>query len=69
MVKINIGTLNQKPVVVLPTSVWEAMRARFEEMQEDLEMYASLAYRKSIARARNSKKFYTSLEARKKLGL
>ncbi len=67
--KINIGTLNRKPVVVIPTNTWEKMRAKFEEMQEDLEMYASVSYRKSIAQARNSKKFYTSQQAYKKLGL
>ncbi|MBI2627617.1 hypothetical protein HYW72_01670 [Candidatus Nomurabacteria bacterium] len=67
--KINIGTLNRKPVVVIPTNTWEKMRARFEEMQEDLEMYASVNYRKSIARARSSKKFYTGQQVYKKLGL
>ena len=69
MKKINIGTLNRKPVVIMPTNAWEKMRAKFEEMQEDLEMYASINYRKSIARARNSKKFYTSEQLYKKLGL
>lgn len=69
MKKINIGTLNHKPVVVMPTNAWEKMRARFEEMQEDLEMYASVNYRKSIARARASKKVYTSEQVSKKLGL
>ena len=67
--KINIGTLNRKPVVVIPTNTWEKMRARFEEMQEDLEMYASVNYKKSIARARNSKRIYTSQQVYKKLGL
>ncbi len=51
MRKINIGTLNQKPIVIMPTSAWEKMRAKFEEMQEDLEMYVSVNYRKSIVRA------------------
>ncbi|MEK9181821.1 MAG: hypothetical protein AAB786_02255 [Patescibacteria group bacterium] len=40
-----------------------------EDMQEDLEMYNSVNYKKSIARARKSKKFYTSSELYKKLGL
>lgn len=69
MKKINIGMLNQKPVVIVPTNTWDKMRARFEEMQEDLEMYASVNYRKSIARARASKKVYTSEQVYKKLGL
>ena len=69
MKKINIGTLNREPVIVMPANIWEKMRAKFEEMQEDLEMYASVAYKKSIARARVSKKFYNGFEARKKLGL
>ena len=67
--KINIGTLNRKPVVIIPTNTWDKMRARFEDMQEDLEMYASVNYRKSIARARASKKSYTSKQLYKKLGL
>ncbi len=67
--KINIGTLNRKPVVIIPTDAWDKMRARFEDMQEDLEMYNSVNYRKSIARARASKKFYTSGQVYKKLGL
>ena len=61
--------LNRKPVVVIPTTTWDKMRARFEDMQEDLEMYASVNYRKSIARARSSKKSYTSQQVYKKLGL
>lgn len=40
-----------------------------EDMQEDMEMYNSANYRKSIARARKSKKFYTSSQLYKKLGL
>ena len=43
-----------------------------EDMQEDLEMYNSVNYKKSIARARkffSEKKFYTSSELYKKLGL
>jgi len=67
--QINIGTLNKKPVVIMPTNIWEKMRAKFEEMEEDLEMYYSANYKQSIFRARNSKKFYTGKEARKKLGL
>lgn len=53
----------------MPTNIWEKMRAKFEEMEEDLEMYYSANYKQSIFRARNSKKFYTGKEARKKLGL
>ena len=67
--KVNIGTLNRRPVVVMPAHTWDKMRAKFEEIQEDLEMYNSVNYRKSIARARNSKKSYTSLQLYKKLGL
>ena len=40
-----------------------------EDMQEDFEMYNSINYKKSIARARKSKKFYTSSQLYKKLGL
>jgi len=69
MKQINIGTLNRKPVVVLPANIWEKMQAKFNEMQEDLEMHASVSYKKSIIRARSSKKLYTSSEARKKLNL
>jgi len=69
MKKIDIGMLNQKPVVIVPTNTWDKMRAKFEEMQEDLEMYSSVNYRKSIARARNSKKVYSSQQVYKKLGL
>ncbi|KKQ26917.1 MAG: hypothetical protein US41_C0028G0016, partial [Parcubacteria group bacterium GW2011_GWB1_37_13] len=29
MKKINIGTLNRKPVVIIPTDAWDKMRARF----------------------------------------
>ena len=39
------------------------------DMQEDFEMYNSANYKKSISRARKSKKFYTSSELYKKLGL
>ena len=39
------------------------------DMREDFEMYNSINYKKSIARARKSKKFYTSRELYKKLGL
>ncbi len=67
--KINIGTLEDKPVVMMSADIWEKMQAKFLEMQEDLEMYTSKTYKKSITRARNSKKFFTSSEARKKLGL
>lgn len=67
--KINIGTLNRKPVVIIPTNTWDKMRARFKDMQEDLEMYSSINYRKSIARARASKKIYSQEEVFKKLGL
>ncbi|KKQ19814.1 MAG: hypothetical protein US33_C0024G0009 [Parcubacteria group bacterium GW2011_GWC1_36_9] len=69
MKKINIGTLNRKPVVIIPTDAWDKMRARFEDMQEDLEMYNSVNYKKSIARARASKKSYTSEQVYKKLDL
>ena len=40
-----------------------------EDMQEDFEMYNSLNYKKSIARARKSKKFYAGSQLYKKLGL
>lgn len=69
MKKARVFRLGRSPVVVLPANVWDKMCARFEDMQEDLEMYASTNYRKSIARARSSKKSYTSQQVYKKLGL
>jgi len=67
--KVNTSVFNSKPVVVMPVSVWDKMRERIEEMQEDLEMYMSDNFKKNITRSRNSKKIYTSNQARKKLGL
>jgi hypothetical protein len=67
--KVEFSTFNRKPVVVMSTAIWEKMQKQFSEMQEDLEMYSSQNYKDSIARARKSKKLYTSTEARKKLGL
>ncbi|MDQ3075577.1 MAG: hypothetical protein M3Q34_00410 [bacterium] len=67
--KSNRSILNQKPVVVFPVAVWDKMREKIDEMQEDLEMYTSVNYKKSIAQARKSKKLYSSSEARKILGL
>ncbi len=66
--KLNVGILNKRPVVVMPTDIWDKIRTRFEEMEEDLEMYASVNYRKNIARARASKKSYSSEQVYKKLG-
>ena len=69
MKKAQIFKLGKSPVVVLPTEVWEKIQNKFEQMQEDLEMYNSFNYRKAIARARKSKKFYTPQQVHKKLGL
>lgn len=67
--KVNTGVFDSKPVVVMPLTVWDKMRERIDEMQEDLEMYMSDNYKKNIAKSRASKKFYTSDQARKELGL
>ena len=69
MKKVNISIFNRKPMVIMPASVWDKMREEIEEMQENLEMYMSKNYKKSIARARGSKKLYSGKEAYKKLGL
>jgi len=69
MKKVNTGVFNSKPVVVMPLTVWDKMRERIDEMQEDLEMYMSDNYKKKIAISRASKKFYTSTQIRKELGL
>ncbi len=69
MKKAQIFKLGKSPVVVLPVRTWDKMRMKFEEMKEYLEMYNSASYRKSIARARKSKKLYTPEEVYKKLGL
>jgi hypothetical protein len=69
MIKGRAFDLNQKPVVVFPVAIWEKMQDRIKEMQEDLEMYNSINYRKSITRSRKSKKLYSSQEARKILSL
>ncbi len=68
MKKVNTGVFNSKPVVVMPLTVWDKMRERIDEMQEDLEMYMSDNYKKNIAISRASK-VYTSAQAKKKLGL
>jgi len=67
--KVNTGVFNSKPVVVMPISVWDKMRGKIDEMQEDLEMYMSENYKKNILKSRASKKIYTSDQVRKKLGL
>ena len=67
--KLNIPGLKNTPVAVVPINVWEAMRSAILDMQEDLEMYSSLNYKKSIAKVRKSKKSYSGAEVRKKLGL
>lgn len=69
MQKAQILKLGKNPVVVLPVSTWETIREKIEDMQEDLEMYVSKNYKKSIARARGSKRFYSSEDVYKKLGL
>ena len=67
--QLNTSLSTNKPVVVVPIKLWESMRATYEEMKEDLEMFTSPSYKKSIARARLGKKLYSPAEARKKLGL
>ena len=69
MKQAQIFKLGKNPVVVLPISAWESIRERTEEMQEDLAMYISKNYKKSIARARASKKEISSRNLYKKLGL
>lgn len=72
MKKVNISMFNRKPVVVMPARVWDKMREGIEEMQENLEMYMSESYKKSIARARKDIKHgkaYSSSQARRKLNL
>ena len=66
--KLNTSIL-KKSVAVVPIDVWEKMQTTLAEMREDLEMYGSVAYKKSIAKARKSTKSYSPSEARKKLGL
>ena len=38
--------LGKNSVVVLPVSVWDTLRGKMEEMQEDIEMYTSKNYKK-----------------------
>ena len=67
--KVNMGVFNNKPMVVIPVRMWDKMQSEVMEMKENLAMYASENYKKGIARARASKKSYSSSQARKKLGL
>ena len=69
MKQAQIFKIGKNPVVVLPVSTWESIREKTEEMQEDLAMYTSKNYKKSIARARSSKKEISSRNLYKKLDL
>lgn len=57
--KLEIGS---KPVVVMPLNEWDKIEGALEE----LAMLKSVAYKKSVAKARGEKKLYSS-EAVKKL--
>lgn len=66
--KLNTSIL-KKSVAVVPIDVWEKMQTTLADLREDLEMYASVNYKKSIVKARRSTKSYSPSEARKKLAL
>ena len=69
MKKAQFSKIGKNPVVVLPVSAWEIMRARFDTLEEYYKMSTSKKYKKDIANARASKKEISSKSLYKKLGL
>jgi hypothetical protein len=57
--------IGKNPVVIIPLDQWPFV----ERALEDYEMYNSKSFKKQIAKSRASKKWYSSSEARKMLGL
>ena len=67
--KVKQMKIGKDPVVVLPVSFWKSICDNLEELEEYYEMSTSENYKKAIAKARKSKKFISSQEVYKKLGL
>lgn len=67
--KVPISQIGKKPVVILPVSVWEVWRDRFETLEEYYKMSTSKKYKRDIALARASQKEISSKNLYKKLGL
>lgn len=63
--KVKPQKIGKAPVVVLPFKLWQEIENRLEE----LEMAASLSFRKKIAKARSEKKLYSAREIKKALGI
>ena len=61
----SIQKVGKTPVVVFPLHIWDEI----ELALEDAEMINSVTFQKKIARSRQSKKFYTLTEVKKRLGL
>ena len=67
--KLQHTKIGKDPVVVLPVSFWKSICDNLEELEEFYEMSTSENYKKSIAAARKSKKYISSGEVYKELGL
>lgn len=63
--KIKPQKIGRMPVVVLPIKIWQSIEDRLEE----LAMIDSVSLRKKIAKARSEKKFYSSFQVKKILGI
>ena len=67
--KAVISKVGSRKMVTLPVSTWEKIKEKIEDLEEDYLMATSENYKKSIAKARASKKSISSQDLYRKLGL
>ena len=67
--KLQHTKIGKDPVVVMPVSFWKSVCENLEELEEFYAMSTSENYKKAIADARKSKKYISSQDVYKKLGL